>query len=138
MEDEVEVEGCRRIEQQVEDVVGVKGQEIRIAGERLTAPGREVPIRDRAVPHGLCGESFDRKMRRKVVAEKKEEVAAESDREQRQGERGAEDDETLSAQSGTRIAVSCVRFAAETIRSPPRNESIRSWHVESTGERSRS
>ena len=72
MQQEVEVEGHVRRQQQIKEVVGIERQRVRIAGQRLAAAVGEVPPRDLAGAKRGRGEDLDRVVRREVVAEKEE------------------------------------------------------------------
>jgi hypothetical protein len=72
VEEEVEIERyvCRQDE--IENVVRIERQRVRVAGQRLAAAVREVPPGDFAGAKCDGGEHFDRVVRREVVAEKEE------------------------------------------------------------------
>ncbi|MBV9497641.1 MAG: hypothetical protein JOZ54_25630 [Acidobacteria bacterium] len=68
----MQIERDVRREQRVEEVVRVERQRVRVAGERLAAAVREVPVRHLARAQNPRRRAFDRVMRREVVAEKEE------------------------------------------------------------------
>ena len=69
MNQEVQIEGDVRRQQQIEDVVGIKRQRVRSAGQRLPAAVREVPPRDLSGVERLRLKHLDRIERGEVVAE---------------------------------------------------------------------
>src|SRR5258708_16185745 len=69
MEKKVEVEWDVRRQKQVKRVVGVKRQCVGVACQRLAAPVRQVPPRDRTGAPGGGGDDLHRVVGREVVAE---------------------------------------------------------------------
>ena len=72
MQQEVEIECYVRGQGEIENVVGIERQRVRIGGQWLAADVGEVPPRDFAGAKCGGGEHFDRVVRREVVAEKEE------------------------------------------------------------------
>ena len=83
----MQVERDVRRQQQVQDVVGIKRQRVRVAGERLAASGIEVPPRNLAGAPDRGGDHLHRVVRGEVVAEVKEEERG-SERRRGEGESG--------------------------------------------------
>src|ERR1700680_1305436 len=95
MNDEVEVERdvCRQ--EEVEKIVGVERERVRVTGQRLPAAVVEVPVRNLAHAENACGDDLDRVVRREVVAEEEKTEDGQSDAGRNQGEGGAASSEPV-------------------------------------------
>jgi hypothetical protein len=69
MKQEVKIERHVRRQEQIEKVVGIERQRVRIASERLPAAVVKVPVRNLAAAKDLRGDELDRIVRREIVAE---------------------------------------------------------------------
>src|SRR5258706_10966492 len=72
MKKEGEIERHVRRQPQVEEIVGIERQSVRVAGQRLAPAVGEVPPRNLSPAKCGRGEDFDRIVGREVVAEKEE------------------------------------------------------------------
>ena len=72
MNQKVQIERHVGGQEQIEDVVGIERQRVRIARQRLPARIGEVPVRNLAGPKRKRGQRLDGVMRREVVAVEEE------------------------------------------------------------------
>ena len=72
MDEKVQVEGDVRRQDQIEEVVGIERQRVRIAGQRLPAAVERIPKRDLPGAKVIRGNDFDWIVRGEVVAVEEE------------------------------------------------------------------
>src|SRR5579859_2043160 len=98
MNEKVQIERDMRRQDEIEEVVGIEGQRVRISGERLSASIEKVPVRNLAGAKDPRRHHLDRIVGREVVAKEKEAEPGDDDAAGNNGNQG-ENANALSPQS---------------------------------------